>query len=1478
MRVFLSRSAIAIAAVLLAGVVPAAAQTGLVAAYAFDEATGTTVTDSSGLGNTGSISGATRVAAGKFGGALSFDGTSNWVTVPHSASLSLTNGMTVEAWIQTSSPTNWRCVAMKERSGGLSYALYAGDISGRAAGYIRRTSDIDATASTVLPVNVWVHVATTYDGATLRTYVNGAQVASRAVTGNIVTSTSPLRIGGDSIWGEYFTGLIDEVRIYNRALTAAQLQADMTTPIGTAVPPVTYSIKGVISPASLAAGATVSASGPVTGTATVDGAGTFAITGLSNGSYSVAAAKAGVVFSPVSQTINVNGSDVSGVSFTATTTTTGGVRLVQSAVNGSESSIATISASFPSPNTAGNALIVTGTAARPAGTLTISDSLGNIYTPAMGPLNDPVQDVDVYIWYVANSKGGTNTVTLTPTGARALEIHVSEWSGLSSTAPLDQTAWNIGTGSTASSDPITPRANGELVFAYTFIGNNATAGAGFTPITLVNGDLDEYLVQQNAVPVTATFTQSSGPWDIAVVTMRPATAADTTVPTVAITSPSSSPVNGLISLSATASDDFGVSSVQFQIDGANVGAPVPAAPYTISWNSASVADGSHTITAIATDTSGNQGSATIAVTVGNAAVPSVVGQWAAPFDVGLVAVNTVMLHTGKVLMFSGSFQVSYPARVWDPATGTLTTLADPPYNIFCAGQAQLPDGRILVAGGYDSASLGASGATIFDPVTMSWATLPKMAYRRWYPTVTGLPDGRMLVTSGGQACLSCLADIPEIFNPATNTFSKLTSASLPIWYYPFMFVLPDGRVLSAGSNEQPYETRTLDLTSGAWSMVDPVVRDGHSAVMYRPGKILKTGTAADSGTTGNAANTAFVLDMTQPSPAWRAVANMHYPRAFQNSTILPDGNVLVTGGGTALDGYDVSNGVLTPELWDPNTETWQTLSPAALARLYHSTALLLPDGRVLMAGSGDDGPAVNQTRAEIYSPPYLFKGARPSITGAPDLIQYAAAFSVQTPDAASIKSVVLIRPGSPTHAFDEDQRYLELSFTATGGGLSVQAPANANLAPPGYYMLFLVNSTGVPSVAAFVHFPAPTVDAQAPTAPGNLTAAAGVGATSLAWAAATDNVGVTIYNVYRSTLSGFAPSTSNRVGQVAGTSYVDSNLPSGTYFYLVTAQDAAGNVGAPSNEASATIAGDSVAPTVAVTSPSDGSTVSGTVTITAAASDNVAVAGVQFMLDGVALGAERTSAPYSVTWNTTASTNTAHTIAATARDAAGNKTTATITVTVSNTTQVPTGLVAAYGFNEGSGSVVNDTSGFNNNGTIKAATWSASGHTGSALSFDGTSAWVAIPTAAQINLTSGMTLEAWVMPTAGTGWRSVILKEGTNALSYALYSANNASRPGGWVHSGSSDVSILGTAAVTLNTWTHLAVTFDGSALRFYTNGVLVRTVTGVSSISTTTGGLKLGGNSVWGEYFKGLIDDVRIYNRALSAAEIGSDMTTGIR
>src|SRR5439155_12035 len=243
---------------------------------------------------------------------------------------------------------------------------------------------------------------------------------------------------------------------------------------------------------------------------------------------------------------------------------------------------------------------------------------------------------------------------------------------------------------------------------------------------------------------------------------------------------------------------------------------------------------------------------------------------------------------------AGTFAGSWVERVWDPGTGNITLVPNPYYNLFCAGQSQLADGRILVVGGYDPPAFGAFNANIFDPVTQTWSALPNMTYRRWYPTSTTLPDGRALVTSGAQTCLTCLADVPEIFDPKTNQFTTLPTARLGVPYFPFMFVLPDGKVIDAGANENPAPTNSLDVTTRTWSSVDPIVRDGHSAAMYQPGKILKSGTAADSGTPGNAAPTAYVIDMTQPSPAWRQVASMANPRAFHNTTLLPDGSVLVT--------------------------------------------------------------------------------------------------------------------------------------------------------------------------------------------------------------------------------------------------------------------------------------------------------------------------------------------------------------------------------------------------------------------------------------------------------------------------------------------------------------------------------------------------------------------------------------------------------
>ena len=650
--------------------------------------------------------------------------------------------------------------------------------------------------------------------------------------------------------------------------------------------------------------------------------------------------------------------------------------------------------------------------------------------------------------------------------------------------------------------------------------------------------------------------------------------------------------------------------------------------------------------------------------------------------------------------------------------------------------------------------------------------------------------------------------------------------------------------------------------------------------MYRPGLIMKAGTASDSGPPPGlpAAATTYVLDMTQANPTWQQTASMNFPRATtMNLVSLPDGNVMVFGGGTDTSGEIVSHAVLQTEEWSPATKTWQVMASMSVPRLYHSTTLLLPDGRVLESGSGGDPGTPDELNYQIYSPNYLFKGARPTITSAPTTaIQYGNSFFVGTPDAANISSVVLIRPGAVTHGFDQDQRYVPLTFTQSAGGLTVNAPANANLAPPGEYMLFIVNSNGVPSVAPFVRLPAPYEDTQAPTVPTNLAATGSTGSVSLTWTASTDNVGVAGYRVYRSTTSGFTPSGSNRVAQVTGTSYTDA-VPAGTYYYLVTAYDAAGNESAPSQQATATATPDTQPPTVGITSPANGATVAGVVNVTASASDNVSVASVQFQLDSTNLGPPLTQAPYTYAWNTSSVANGTHTLTAIAKDASGNtKTSTAVAVTVSNTS-----LVASYAFNEGMGTTTADGSSNGNTGTLSNASWTISGKYGDALQFNGTNSMVVVKDAPSLDLTTGMTLEAWVDPTSfsnsGGNWDAAIAKEHVNSsndIAYALYAAAGTGTPPA-VHIlvNGKDYGAQGSSVLPLNTWTFLAGTYDGTTLRIYVNGNLVGSTAVSGSIITTTDPLKIGGD--WSnEMFTGIIDNVRIYNQALSQAQIQADMS----
>ena len=270
------------------------------------------------------------------------------------------------------------------------------------------------------------------------------------------------------------------------------------------------------------------------------------------------------------------------------------------------------------------------------------------------------------------------------------------------------------------------------------------------------------------------------------------------------------------------------------------------------------------------------------------------------------------------------------------------------------------------------------------------------------------------------------------------------------------------------------------------------------------------------------------------------------------------------------------------------------------------------------------------------------------------------------------------------------------------------------------------------------------------------------------------------------------------------------------------------------------------------------------------------VAGVEVSVDGGATwrtASGRNSWTYQ--WITPASGTV--TISVRATDDSGNVQTTLTSRTVTIAGTAPGVLVAAYGFHAGSGTAVADSSGRNNNGTHANAAWTAAGRNGGGMTFNGTSSLVTVPDSATLDLTNGMTLEAWVRPTAlGTTWRTVMMKESGTNLAYALY-AHDGSRPSPWIRPGNQDRFVVGTAALAANTWTHLASTYDGAALRLYVNGTQVATSNVTGLLPVSTGALRIGGNSIWGEYFAGDLDDIRIYSRALTAAEVVTDMNTAV-
>ncbi|MDR7099727.1 FtsP/CotA-like multicopper oxidase with cupredoxin domain [Lysobacter niabensis] len=461
------------------------------------------------------------------------------------------------------------------------------------------------------------------------------------------------------------------------------------------------------------------------------------------------------------------------------------------------------------------------------------------------------------------------------------------------------------------------------------------------------------------------------------------------------------------------------------------------------------------------------------------------GTWSTVPDLDLFVVHAAVLKTGKVLLWSGTAEAGYPteSRVWDPATDARTNQAYAA-DLFCSGHAWLPDGRLLVAGGAPSGLMNQTH--IFDPATESWTVMANMNEARWYPTVLTLPDGRVLAASGSGA--SGL----EIWDPGSSNWTMVAGADRTFpELFPSLHLLPAGGLFYSRcgwaapdmSHRESARLSFAGANSGNWADLGllqfPDRQEGMAVlriddtVSPPATEVFVIGGGVSGVATWRNPQTLERIDVTDPAvAAWSRGADMAFPRVNVTVVLLPNGHLLAVGGQRNGKWAADPQPVLEAEIYDPANNTWTTQAPMLHPRQYHSVAVLLPDGRVLVTGGIDPmlgtTPMRDQRSMELFSPPYL-GGSGPSITSAPASATWGATMSIGTAAPGDIDSVVLLRPSALTHHTDAGLRWIKLPILgATGTAVQVRAPSSAAVAPPGPWMLFLLDAAGVPSEAKFI--------------------------------------------------------------------------------------------------------------------------------------------------------------------------------------------------------------------------------------------------------------------------------------------------------------------------------------------------------------------------------------------------------------------------
>ncbi len=1224
-----------------------AASPGLVAAYSFNEGAGTAASDSSGSGNPGTISGAVWTSSGKFGGALVFDGVNDSVTVADSNSLDLTGGLTLEAWVkQDSGGSGWHTAILKERPGGLAYALYSKTSASGPSGHIQvGSTQARARYGTQLVNGVWNHVAATYDGAAVRVYVNGAQVVTQSQTGLVSVSAGLLRIGGNSIWSEWFKGTLDEVRIYNRALGVSEIQSDMATPIG---------------PAD-----TVAPTAPTN----------LAQTGATENSVTL--------------------------SWTAST-----------------------------------------------------DDVG-------------VADYTLY--------NGT-----TPTGT------------------VSTTQGTIG---------------------------------GLACGTSYSAGVDARDAASNRSAITYRTASTA--------------ACDTTPPAIQLTAPAAgSAVSGTVRITATASDNTGVAGVRFRVDGNAVASEDTAAPYAVDWDSATVPNGQHSITAVARDTSGNTTtSAPVTVNVfqqvPNFTNETVVSGLNEPTDLVFAPDGRLFIseRTGKIKVVQPGASAAGSAPLIDVPSiyavtderGILAIALDPQfatngylYVHYTHSSLKNRVSRFTVAGG--SA----------DPLSelVLWQNDRESAIYHSGGRIAFGPDGYLYIAVGdrldpqsAQSLSTYTGKILRIAKDGSVPANPFYDGSGPnreeIWAYGlrnpwrFSFDSLTGRMyigdvgqndveeINLGEGGKNYGWPTCEGPCARTGLTDPIYSYDHNG--------------------GDASITAgFVY------------RGGNFPSEFQGTFFYADyvkkwikrltfdGAGVVTGS-VNFEAAGGSFGNIVSMVQGPDGAVYyvdigpfQNPNTGAVRRIRNTTANQAP---------------VSQVSADrVSGPPPLTVNF--SSAGSQDPEGQPLSYSWDFGDGASSGEA------NPSHTYTADGPYAARLSLSDGVNTTVSEPIQISVGNgPTAVIQTPTNGSGFRAGQTITFTGSATDQEDGQLAGGNLS-----------WKV------VFLHETHQHPAAGpILGSSGSFTVPTSGHEFAGNTR----YEIALTATDSDGlktttsvivypekvDLTFQSNPGEATITVDGItrsAPFVLNT-----------------------LVGFEHSLTTPS-PQQLNAGPYRfASWSDGGART--HTLTVPGADQ-------TYTATFEPDSTAP-GLVAAYHFNEGTGTALGDISGNGNSGVLSGANWTAAGKYGGALSFDGVNDWVTVGDSASLDLATGMTLEAWVRPTGGSTWKTVVIKEQSNALVYALYgSTSSQGKASGHAFVNGTDTRTYGTV-LPLGAWTHLAATFDGSTIRLFVGGTQVSQVAASGAMPGSTGVLRLGGNAIWNEWFQGQIDEVRIYNRPLTAAEIQADL-----